>query len=126
MFGRAKPTSIEEEILCTLLKRMGKCALMLYFLVITLSQVLMHIQLSIFSGHCSLFKNRTLHCTAPIICVQEGQHLWQKHLLEESRHKNRLIRLQERWKSETSRDIYFKDSIEKRLSLTKSLTEIKI
>ena len=69
---------------------------------------------------------RTLLCTALIICVQEGQHLWQKLLLEESRDKNRLIRLQGRWKSETSRDMYFKDSIEKRLSLTKSLTEIKI
>ena len=42
--------------------------------------------------------------------------------LEESQDKNRLIRLQGRWKSESSRDMYIKDSIEKRLSLTKSLT----
>ena len=46
--------------------------------------------------------------------------------LEESQDKNRLIRLQGRWKSESSRDMYIKDSIEKRLSLTKSLTQTQI
>ena len=34
---------------------------------------------------------------------------------------DRLLRLQGRWKSDTSRDMYIKDSMTNRLSVTKSL-----
>ena len=54
--------------------------------------------------------------------LRSGGATFMAEALEESQDKNRLIRLQGRWKSESSRDMYIKDSIEKRLSLTKSLT----
>jgi hypothetical protein len=34
---------------------------------------------------------------------------------------NRLLKLQNRWKSDTSKDMYVKDSLESRLTLTKTL-----
>lgn len=43
------------------------------------------------------------------------------HSNAENPDRARLLRLQGRWKSESTRDMYIKDSVESRLSLTKSL-----
>ena len=34
---------------------------------------------------------------------------------------NRLLKIQSRWKSDSSKDMYVKDSLESRLTLTKTL-----
>lgn len=43
------------------------------------------------------------------------------HATADNPDRARLLRLQGRWKSESTRDMYIKDSVENRLSLTKSL-----
>ena len=64
-------------------------------------------------------ENPTLYSTHSL---RSGGATFMAEALEEIRDKNPLIRLQGHWKSEPSRDMYIKDSIEKRLSITKSLT----